>query len=136
MDSLSNGLMLKLRNARHTLKLKINLISVGQLVDGGMKTTFDDDICKITKGVMVMAHSKKEDTIYMISSSRASISVASSKLDVRVWHWRLEHMSEKRMKVILSKDKLSVLRSIDLDFCKDCVTGRSGESVSQRRKRL
>jgi len=63
MDSLSNGLMLKLRNSRHTLKLKRNLVSVGQLVDGGMKTTFDDDICKITKGVMVMSHDKKEGTI-------------------------------------------------------------------------
>jgi len=33
-------------------------------------------------------------------------------------------MSEKEMKVMLSKDKLSGLKSIELDFCKDCVYGK------------
>jgi len=59
MVSLSNGLTLKLRNVRHVLKLKRNLISDGQLVNGGMKTTFDGDVCKITKVAMVMAYGKK-----------------------------------------------------------------------------
>jgi len=49
-----------------------------------MKTTFDGDVCKITKGVMVME--QKERTMYMTSGSEASISVASSGLDVGVWH--------------------------------------------------
>ena len=62
--SLSNGSTLKLRNVRHVPKLKRNLISVGQLADGGMKTTFDVDVCKITKGAMVMAHRKKKGTLH------------------------------------------------------------------------
>ena len=99
MVSLSNGSMLKLRNIRHVLKLKINLISVGQLEDGGMMTTFDGDVCKITKGAMVMAHDKKEGTLCMKSDSGASILVASLELDVAVWHWRLGHMSEKGMRL-------------------------------------
>ena len=33
-------------------------------------------------------------------------------------------MSEKGMKVMLSKDNLSGLKSIDLDFCEDCVYGK------------
>ena len=48
--SISKSLTLKLRNVRHVPKLKRNLISVGQLADGGMKTAFDGDVCKITKG--------------------------------------------------------------------------------------
>jgi len=67
--NLSNGLTLKLRNVRHVLKLKRKLISVGQLADGGMKITFASDVCKITKGVMVMAHRKKEGTLYITSGS-------------------------------------------------------------------
>ena len=39
-------------------------------------------------------------------------------------------MNEKRMKVILFKDKLSGLKSIDLNFCED-----REESVSQRPKK-
>ena len=86
-----------------------------------MKTTFDGDVCKITKCAMVMAHGKKEGTLYMTSGSRASISVASSELDAAVWHQRLGHMSERGMKVMLSKYKLSGLKSINLDSCDECV---------------
>jgi len=52
--SLSNGSAMKLRNIRHVSKLKRNLISVRQLADGGMKSTFDGDVCKITKGAMMI----------------------------------------------------------------------------------
>ena len=65
-----------------------------------MKTTFDDNVCKIMKGAIVMAHKKKEGTLYMTSGFGASISVASTELNDRVWHQRLGHMSEKRMKVM------------------------------------
>jgi len=51
-----------------------------------MKTTFDGDECNITKGAMVMAHGEKEGTLYMTSGSPASISVASSEVDLGVWH--------------------------------------------------
>jgi len=51
-----------------------------------MKTTFYGDVCKITKGAMVIAHGKKEGTLYMTSSFETSISVASSEADAGVWH--------------------------------------------------
>jgi len=60
--SLSNGSILKLKDVKHITKLKRNLISFGQLVDVGMKTTFDGDLYKITKGAMITAHGKKEGT--------------------------------------------------------------------------
>ena len=84
--SLLNRSMLKLRNIRHVPKLKRNLISVGDLMDREMKTTFNGDVCKITKGSMVMAYGKKESTLYIMSGSGGSISVASSELDTGVWH--------------------------------------------------
>ena len=102
-----------------------------------MKTIFDGDICKIKKGVMVMAHDKKEGTLHMTLGSGASISIASSELDIGVWHRRLGHMSEKRMKVILSKNELSGLKSIDLDFCEECVHGKQRRvGFSKARKTL
>jgi len=46
-------------------------------------------------------------------------------------------MSEKGMKVMLSKDKLSGLKSIDLDFCEDCVYGKQQRvSFSKVRRTL
>jgi len=70
-------------NIRHVPKLNRNLISIRQLPNGGMKTTFDGDVCKITKDAVMMAH-KKECTLYMTSDFGASISVASSEADVGV----------------------------------------------------
>jgi len=96
-----------------------------------MKTTFNNDVCKIMKGAMMIAYSKKEGTLYMTSGSIASISVASSEYGTGDGH-----MNEKGMKVMLSKDKLPGLKSINLDFIKTTSTRSSGESVSQRRKRL
>jgi len=78
--SLSNDSTLKLNDVRHVLKLKRNLISVCQLVDTGMNTTFDDDLCKITKGAMIITHDKKEGTLYMMLGSTTSILVASSNV--------------------------------------------------------
>ena len=48
---------------------------VSHLVELEMETTFDSDVCKIMKGDIVMAHGKKEGTLYMTSNFRASISV-------------------------------------------------------------
>jgi len=101
-----------------------------------MKTTFDGDVCKIMKGAMVMARGK-EGTLYMTSGFRVSISVASSELDAGVWHWRLGHICKKGIKVMLSKDKLSGLKSINLDLREDCVYGKQIRvSFSKARKTL
>ena len=51
----------------------------------------------------------------------ALISVASSEADTRVCHRRLGHMSEKGIKIMLSKDNLLELKSVELDFYEDCV---------------
>ena len=60
------------------------MISVGQLADGRMKTTFYSDVCKIMKGAIVMAHGEKEGTPYMTSDAGESILVTSSELDAGV----------------------------------------------------
>ena len=69
MISLSNSSTLKLRNVRYISKLKRNMISVSQLPNGGMKTTFNDDVCKIMNGALVMAYGKKKGNLCMMSGS-------------------------------------------------------------------
>ena len=78
----------------------------------------------MTKWAMVMARGKKEGTLLVTSSSNGAILVASSRVDTTTWHCRLGHMSEKGMKVLLSKGKLSGLEYIDLDLCEDYIFGK------------
>ena len=53
-----------------------------------------------------MAHGKKTGTLYMTSSPRDTVAVAEASTDTSLWHRRLSHMSEKGMKMLLSRGKL------------------------------
>ena len=64
-----------------------------------------------------MARGKKTGTLYMTSSPRDTITVADASIDTSLWHRRLGHMSEKGMKMLLSKGKLLELKSVDFDMC-------------------
>jgi len=55
----SNGSLWTLHNVRHIPALKGNLISIGQLDDEGLYTTFGDGVWKVTKGNLVVACGKK-----------------------------------------------------------------------------
>lgn len=52
-----NSNMWTLQKARHTLKLKIYLISLGKLDNNGHLVFFSECTWKVMKGAMVLAHS-------------------------------------------------------------------------------
>ena len=60
-----------------------------------------------------MAREKKTGTLYMTSCPRDTFAIADASTDTSLWHRRLGHMSEKWMKILLSKGKLLELKSID-----------------------
>ena len=104
--------------------MRRNLISVEQLNDEGHAILFVGGTWKVTKGAKVLAHGKKIGTLYMTSSPRDTIAVADASTDTSLWHRRLGHMSEKGMKMLLSKEKLPELKSIDFDMCESYILGK------------
>ena len=100
------------------------MISVGQLDDEGHAILFVGGTWKVTKGARVLARGKKTGTLYMISSPRDTIAVVDASTDTSLWYRRLGHMSEKGMKMLLSKGKLPELKSIDFDMCESCILGK------------
>ena len=97
------------------------MISIRQLDDEGHAILFVGDTWKVTKGVRVLACGKKTGTLYMTSSLRDTIVVAKASNDTSLWHHRLGHMSEKGMKMLLSKGKLPELKSVDFNMCESCI---------------
>ena len=73
---------------------------------------------------MVLARGKKIGTLYMTSSPRDTIVVTKEGTDVSLWHRRLGHMSEKGMKMLMSKGKLPKLKSINFDMCESYILGK------------
>ena len=71
-----------------------------------------------------MVRGKKTSTLYMTSNPRDTIAIADASTDTSLWHRRLGHMSEKGMKMLLSKGKLPELKSIDFDMCESCLLGK------------
>ena len=71
-----------------------------------------------------MARGKKTGILYMTSSPRDTIAVADGSTNTSLWHRRLGHLSEKGMKMLLSKGKLPELKSIDFDMCESCILGK------------
>ena len=63
-----------------------------------------------------MARGKKIGTLYMTLNPRDTIAVVDASTDTSLWHRRLGHMSEKGMKILLSRGKLPKLKSIDFDM--------------------
>ncbi|RVW78245.1 Retrovirus-related Pol polyprotein from transposon TNT 1-94 [Vitis vinifera] len=79
---------------------------------------------KVTKEARVLACGKKTCTLYITSCPRDTIAVADASTDISLWHRKLGHMSEKGMKMLLSKGKLPELKSIDFDMCESCILGK------------
>ena len=121
---LPNGFVWLLEKVRHIPDLKRNLIFVGQLDDERHAILFVGGTWKVTKEARVLARGKKTGTLYMTSSPRDTIAVANASTDTSLWHRRLGHMSEKRMKILLSKGKLPELKSINFDMCESYILGK------------
>ena len=101
---LPNGSVWLLEKVRHIPNLRRNLISVGQLDDEGHAILFVGGTWKVTKGAKVLAHGKKTGTLYMTSSPRDTIAIANASTNTSLWHRKLGHMSEKRMKMLCQKE--------------------------------
>ena len=71
-----------------------------------------------------MARGKKTGTLYMTSSPRDIIAVTEASIGTSLWHRKLGHMSEKGMKMLLSKGKLPELKFVDFDICESCILGK------------
>ena len=72
----------------------------------------------ITKG-------EKLGTLYLCTrNANSSITLAATGADTTLWHYRLEHMSDKGMQILHAKNLLPDLKQVDLDFCEHCVYGK------------
>ena len=90
-----------MKEVRHVPDLKKNLISTGQLGGEGCVTTFTDKTWKVTKGSLVIAKGVKVGTLYLCNAISNSVNALTSiGEDMKLWHHRLRHMSDKGMQIL------------------------------------
>ena len=121
----SNGNQWLLKDERHVLDLRKNLISTGYLESDSCISIFTYKAWKVTKGSLVIEKGEKVATFYLCTGNiDSSMSLASIGVDTTLWHHRLGHMSEKGMHIIHKRNLFPYLKQIDLDFCEHCVYGK------------
>ncbi|CAJ2648559.1 unnamed protein product [Trifolium pratense] len=77
----------------------------------------------VTKGNLVVARGKKQGSLYMVADEDM-IAVTEVVNNSSLWHQRLGHMSEKGMKLMATKGKLSNLKHVDVGVCEHCIFGK------------
>ena len=103
--------------------LRKNLISIGQLAREGNTIIFQGDNWKISIGLMIVVHVKKNGTLYLIARACCLIAIATENENSKLWHQRLGQMSEKGMKIMHLIGKLPGPKYVDFDMCEDCILG-------------
>jgi hypothetical protein len=114
----------KMQKVRHVPELKKNLISVGQLDKEGHSIHFDGGKWKVSNGARILDRGHKTSTLYMTTNNKDIVAIVDTNADSKLWHLKLGHMSEKGMKVLMSKGKLPKLKSVESDLCEGCIIGK------------
>lgn len=70
---------------------------------------------------MIVVRGKKLKTLYMTEESNDTIVVAKCEVDSKLWQQKLQDISKKEKKLLVSKEQLSNLKDVDVGLCKDCI---------------
>ena len=91
----------------------------------GCVITFTDKNWKVTRGSLVIAKGEKVGTLYLCNGiSNYVNALTSTRENMELWHHRLEHMSEKGMQILHSRNLLSGLKHVDFKLCENFGYGK------------
>ena len=93
--SIRNKLVLK--DVTHVLGICLNLISIDRLDDEGFTNSSGESKWKHTKGSLIVARGKKQNTLYVMEAKlhKGEINAAKRDVSIKLWHRRLGHISKK-----------------------------------------
>ena len=121
------GNKLVLKDVRHVPDIRLNLISTGRLDDEGFTNSFGESKWKLTKGSLVVARGKKQNTLYVMEAKlhKGEINAAQRDVSIELWHMRLGHISEKGLQTLARKQFLPNLQGMPLNTCDHCLVGKA-----------
>jgi hypothetical protein len=112
----------------HVPELRKNLISLGVLYTGGYKSIVQGGVMKLYKGIILVMKEEKVGNLFLLEgrteSDHATVVFENDDDHVHRWHQRLGHMRERGLKVLFDRKLLHSLKSLKLDFCKNCIYGK------------
>ena len=129
---LNDGRIKILPGVLHIPGMAINLISISKMVDIGVKTVFEKDICKMVQGAMVLMRGVQYGILYkllgrtIIDGCNNTIVPESKNEENNVpnisggntmlWHKKLGHIGEKGLQSLQGKGMVEGMSNCNLDF--------------------
>ena len=83
---------------------------------------------------MILARFTKMGTLYTIVGCTNMV-IAATVDETKLWYTRLDHMSEKLMKILASTDKLSWLKSVNMEFFESSVYVKQKKVTCRKAKK-
>ena len=96
-----DGITRELVDVRHVPNLRKNLISLGMLDKMGCFVKLESGTLKVMRGSMVLIKGNLSNGLYVLYGTvvTGDVWVSNQNLDkTMLWHLRLGHMSEKRLR--------------------------------------
>ena len=87
-------------------------------------TDFGKSWWKILKGAMVVARGTKSGNLYTTAGYMNMVVVAKSASNSSLWKNRLGHVSFKEMKMLVAKEVLEGLKSVDMSPYENCIMSK------------
>lgn len=107
--------------------LRRNLLSVGMLDSSGFNVRIEGGIMKVIKGSLTVMKGHKYNGSYILEAVTVTGTVTTTANGIdktRLWHLRLDHISEKRLIVLNKQGLLCGDKTRELKFCDECVLGK------------
>ena len=114
-----------MREGRHILEVRLNLMSVGRLDNEGYKGSIENGTMKFYKGNLIVARARKINTLYLMHAGicREEVTVAADNAG-ELSHKRLCHMSQKGMWRLPEDNLIPEVKDVQLEKCTDCLAGK------------
>ena len=128
---LTNGLIINLNNVYYVPSICKNIISVSCLDKDGYVFTISNSCMSISKDGIFYANATIQDGLYLLDENDKHIlNINNKRLKVShenktlLWHYRLGHISEKRIKKLQESNLLGLLDCDAIETCESCLVGK------------
>ena len=129
----STGCKLILRDVRHVLGIRLNLISTRRLDNEGYNGSFQNGMWKFYKGRLIVAQTKKHGTLYVMHAKLCKDEAhVAANTNGQIWHKILGHMSEKGMHILADQKLFPKVKGVHLEKCINFLVGKQNRAAFQK----
>jgi len=126
---LPNGLVMELENVYFVPSISKNIISVSCLEANGFSFVIKDNKCSIYKDELYYGSSCMMNGLYVMEMEKPVFNInkrlkTSHESTTYMWHCRLGHINEKRIKKLHKSGLLGKFDLESIDTCESCLRGK------------